>query len=43
MICMSGLGHKRTFCNAGAMSALPSEADICGAIAHACYGPKANI
>jgi hypothetical protein len=25
---MSALGHKRTFCDAGAMSALPPQADI---------------
>ena len=25
---MSALGHKRTFCDAGAMSALPPKADI---------------
>ena len=29
---MSALGHKRTFCDAGAMSALPPKADICSAI-----------
>jgi hypothetical protein len=25
------------------MSALPPKADICGAMAHVCYGPKADI
>ena len=28
---MSALGQKRTFCNAGAMSALPPKADMCSA------------
>jgi len=25
------------------MSALPSKADVCGAQAHVCFGPKADI
>jgi hypothetical protein len=25
------------------MSALPPKADMCGAIAHVCFGPKADI
>ena len=29
---MSALGHKRTFRDAGAMSALPPIADMCGAL-----------
>ena len=29
---MSALGHWRTFCDAGAMSALPPKADMCGAL-----------
>jgi hypothetical protein len=31
---MSALGHKRTFAAQNGMSALPSKADICGALAH---------
>ena len=26
-----------------AMSALPPKADMCGALAHVCFGPKADI
>jgi hypothetical protein len=26
-----------------AMSALPLKADMCGALTHVCYGPKADI
>jgi hypothetical protein len=26
-----------------AMSALPPKADVCGALANVCYGPKADI
>jgi hypothetical protein len=29
---MSAMGHKRTFCDAIGMSALPPKADMCGAI-----------
>jgi hypothetical protein len=40
---MSALGHKQTFRSAIAMSALPSIADMCGALAYVCFGPKADI
>ena len=33
---MSALGHKRTYAVQKGMSALPSKADMCGAIAHVC-------
>jgi hypothetical protein len=40
---MSALGHKRTFALQYAMSALPSKADMCGALAHVRFGPIADI
>src|SRR4029077_13668366 len=40
---MSALGHKRTFCDAGAMSALPPKADICSAIGDVRFVPIADI
>jgi hypothetical protein len=40
---MSALGHKQTFCDAEAMSALPPIADMCSALADVCYGPIADI
>ena len=40
---MSALGHKQTFRDAEAMSALPPKADVCGALAHVCFGPIADI
>ena len=40
---MSALGHKRTFCNAIVMSALPPIADMCGAPAHVRFVPIADI
>ena len=40
---MSALGHKRTFRCAIVMSALLPKADMCGARAHVCFGPKADI
>ena len=40
---MSALGHKRTFCDAGAMSALPPKADICSAPANVRFVPIADI
>jgi hypothetical protein len=40
---MSALGHKRTFALRKPMSALPPKADMCGALAHVRYGPKADI
>jgi hypothetical protein len=40
---MSALGHKRTCALQWAMSALPPKADMCVALAYACFGPKADI
>ena len=40
---MSALGQKQTFALQNVMSALPSKADMCGAMAHVRYGPKADI
>jgi hypothetical protein len=40
---MSALGHKQTFCDAEAMSALPSKADIPGGDQHVCFVPIADI
>jgi hypothetical protein len=40
---MSALGHKRTFAPQTVMSALPPKADICSALAHVRFGPKADI
>jgi hypothetical protein len=40
---MSALGHKQTFRTAIVMSALAPEANICGALAYVCFGPKADI
>ena len=40
---MSALGQKQTFAAQKAMSALPPKADMCGAIAHVCFVPKADI
>src|SRR4029077_1781713 len=40
---VSALGHKRTFCDAGVMSALPPKADSCSAPADVCFVPKADI
>jgi hypothetical protein len=37
------LGHKRTFCDAGAMSALPPKADMCSATRHVCFVPIASF
>jgi hypothetical protein len=39
----SALGHKRTFCDARAMSALPPTADMCGATRDVRFGPIADI
>ena len=39
---MSALGHKRTFCGAGAMSALLPKADMCGAASDVRFGPGAE-
>ena len=40
---MSALGHKRTFCNATAMSALPPKADIGTQSWNVRFVPKADI
>ena len=40
---MSALGHKRTFCVAIVMSALPPKADMCSAARDVRYGPTADI
>src|SRR5262245_40971871 len=39
---MSALGHKQTYAVRKAMSALPPKADMCGALAHVRFGPKAD-
>src|SRR5262245_12038989 len=39
---MSALGQKRTCALQNVMSALPLKADICGAVPHVCFGPKAD-
>ena len=36
---MSALGHKRIFCDAGAMSALLPKADMCGATRYVRFVP----
>jgi hypothetical protein len=40
---MSALGHKRKCAAHSLMSALPPKADVCGASADVCQGPKADI
>jgi hypothetical protein len=35
---MSALGHKQTFALQNVMSAFPPKADMCGAVAHVCFG-----
>ena len=40
---MSALGQKQAFCDAGAMSALPPKADMCGALDYVRFVPIANI
>ena len=40
---VSAMGHKRTFCDAGAMSALPPKADIRSAKTDARFVPEADI
>ena len=40
---MSALGQKKTCAIQTAMSAIPPIADMCGAAAHVCFGPKADI
>jgi hypothetical protein len=40
---MFALGHSRAFRRAIVMSALPPKADMCSALAHVCFGPKADM
>jgi len=40
---MSALGQKQTYALHQPMSALPPKADMCGALADVCFGPKADI
>ena len=40
---MSALGQKQTFAVQNGMSALPPKADMCSALAHVCFVPKADI
>ena len=40
---MSALGHKQTFAAQKGMSALPPRADMCGALGHVRFVPKADI
>ncbi|MGB8394456.1 MAG: hypothetical protein WCE27_12625, partial [Pseudolabrys sp.] len=40
---MSALGQKRTFRDAGPMSALPPKADMCSATRHVRFVPKADM
>jgi hypothetical protein len=39
----TAFAHKRTFRGAIGMSALPPQADMCGATKHVCFGPIADI
>ena len=40
---MSALGQKQTYAVHQPLSALPPKADICSALAHVRFGPKADI
>jgi hypothetical protein len=40
---MSALGQKQTCAAQKIMSALPSKADMCVALAYVCFGPIADI
>ena len=40
---MTALGHKRTFAVQKSVSALLPKADMCGALAHVCFVPIADI
>ena len=40
---MSALGQKQTFAAQKGMSASPPKADMCGALAHVRFVPKADI
>jgi hypothetical protein len=40
---MSALGQKQTYATQQVMSALPPKADMCSALAHVRFGPKADM
>ena len=40
---MSALGQKQTYAVQNIMSALPPKADMCSALGHVRFGPKADI
>ena len=40
---MSALGQKQTYAVQKGMSALPLKADMCGALAHVRFVPRADI
>ena len=40
---MSALDQKQTCAAQKVMSALPPKVDVCGALAHVCFGPVADI
>jgi hypothetical protein len=40
---MSALGQKQTFASQQVMSALRLKVDMCGALAHVCFGPEADM
>ena len=40
---MSAVGQKQTYAVQKVMSALPLKADMCSALAHIRFGPKADI
>jgi hypothetical protein len=42
-VAMSALGQKQTSAPQKVMSALPPKADICSALAHVRFGPKADM
>jgi hypothetical protein len=42
-IALSALGQKQTCAAQNVMSALRPKADMCGALAHVCFGPEADI
>ena len=42
-IVMSALGQKQTFAVQKNMSALLPKVDMCGALAHVCFVPKADM
>ena len=40
---LSASGQKQTYAVQKGMSGLPPKADMCGALAHVCFGPLADI